>query len=264
MSTAQTPGTAIGRGCDGWASAPIIAVTYSAKELPEIGRDLAWQLAFQSVAAAGGVPLAIDCSSSQPHLDGLLGDVDGLLMLGGGDIGPALYGGDPGDPTLDGVDQLRDEQELQALESAARLGLPTLAICRGLQLVNAWRGGTLWTDLERDAAPGVQHRPGLSELVRTCHRVTVADGSRISQWMSLSGPTEVNSQHHQGVREVGAGLRVTARADDGMVEGLESDDGLIVAVQWHPEYLWASDDNAARFLAGFVASCCGRRGTGSS
>lgn len=238
-----------------WTRAPIIAVTYSSKEQPDIGKAVPWQLTFQAVAAAGGVPLAIDCASPQPQLPALIELADGVLLLGGGDIDPELYGGDPSDPTLDDVDTLRDRNELDVLDVAARLQLPTFAICRGMQLVNVWRGGTLWIDLERDAAPGVQHRPGMAALVQSCHRVAVADDSRVAEWMSTSGPIDVNSQHHQGVREVGEGLRVTARADDGIVEGLESPDGLIVAVQWHPEYLWPTDGNAARLLAGFVASC---------
>ena len=206
----------------------------------------------EAVRRAGGVPVLLP--PGEASVDELIERLDGFVLSGGGDVDPALYGGDRGDPTLDGVDPLRDRTELAVLEAAA-LRRPTLAICRGLQLLNVWRGGTLWIDLARDAEPGVQHQPGMPRLVETSHRVTVDAGARVARWMSASGPIDVNSQHHQGVREVGAGLHVTARADDGTVEGLESDDGLMVGVQWHPEYLWPTDDHAARLLAGFVAAC---------
>lgn len=235
--------------------APIIAVTYSSIEFENPQDSLPWRLAFQAVVAVGGLPLSIDCSTAQPRIANLIELADGLILLGGGDISPELYGGDPLDPTAEVVDRVRDENELEALRTAYQLGRPTLAICRGFQLLNVSRGGSLAADLKRDVDNIGSHRPGLEHLLRPHHDVDIEPSSRIAKWMSHSGRLAVNSQHHQGVNEIGDHLRVTARADDGLVEGVETADGLVVAIQWHPEFLWPSDLNARALLTGFVASC---------
>ena len=234
---------------------PIVAVTFSSTELEDSWDSLPWQLAFQAVVVAGGVPLAIDCSIAQPRIADLIGLSDGLILLGGGDVSPELYGGDPSDSAVEVVDWTRDENELEALRAASRIGRPTLAICRGLQLFNVSRGGTLAADLKRDVSNIGSHRPGLAHMLRTHHDVEVDPSSQIAKWMSRSGRLAVNSHHHQGVNEIGDHLRVTARADDGLVEGVETADGFVVAIQWHPEYLWPVDVNARALLAGFVAFC---------
>jgi putative glutamine amidotransferase len=237
--------------------APIVAVTYSSTEFDDPRESLPWQLAFRAIVVAGGVPLAIDCSTPQPRIAELIEMSDGLILLGGVDVAPELYGGDPSDPTVAVVDRVRDDNELEALRTANRLRKRTLAICRGFQLLNVSRGGTLAADLKRDVSNIGSHRPGVEHLLRPHHDVEVDPSSQIAKWMSRSGRLAVNSHHHQGVQVVGSRLRVTARAGDGLVEGVETVDGLIVAVQWHPEFLWPTDPNARALLAGFVASCQG-------
>ena len=234
---------------------PIIAVTYSSKEFGDPVASVPWQLAFRAVVAAGGVPLAIDCSAPNQSVKEAIGLADGLILFGGVDVAPELYGADPLDPSVEIVDRVRDENELAALRAAATLRLPTLAICRGLQLVNVARGGTLSVDLKRDVPNAGSHRPAAEDLVRSHHDVYVERSSQIAKWMTRWGRLAVNSYHHQGISEVGDQLRVTARADDGLVEAVETLDGLVVAIQWHPEYLWPADPNARALLAGFVSSC---------
>jgi len=234
---------------------PTIAVTYSSTELNDSRESVPWRLGFEAVVAVGGVPLAIDCSTAQPRIESLVELADGLILLGGGDVSPHLYGGDPLDPKVEVVDRVRDENELVALATASRLGRPTLAICRGLQLFNVSRGGTLSADLKRDVRKIGSHRPGTAHLLRPHHDVVVDPSSQIAKWMSRSGRIAVNSHHHQGVNEVGDRLRVTARSDDGLIEGVESADGLVVAIQWHPELLWPVDSSARSLLTGFVTSC---------
>jgi putative glutamine amidotransferase len=109
--------------------------------------------------------------------------------------------------------------------------------------------------LERDVRNVGSHRPGLEHLLGPHHDVDVDPSSQIAKWMNRSGRLAVNSYHHQGVNEVGDHLRVTAHAEDGLVEGVETADGFIVGIQWHPEYLWPVDVNARALLAGFIASC---------
>ncbi|MET7766691.1 gamma-glutamyl-gamma-aminobutyrate hydrolase family protein [Streptomyces sp. NPDC005336] len=232
----------------------MIAVTYSSSDLRDA---VQWKLMFRGIVAAGAVPLAIDCGLPQPRISELVRITDGLLVYGGGDVSPALYGGDPDDPLLARVSPCRDRNELTALGTARDLGRPTLAICRGMQLLNVAYGGELHGDLGRDRPGEVRHRQGVQALVHTLHTVAVEPTSRIAEWMGASGRVEVNSEHHQGIRVVGKGLRATAHAADGLVEAVESDDARAVGVQWHPEFIWPSEAHAMNFLSGFVRECQG-------
>lgn len=242
-------------GRDFAAAAPIIAVTMSSVEYALLGPERT--LLVRSVAAAGGIPLMIDAARSQPALRGLLESAAGLIVSGGGDVAPERYGGDPDDPTVGDVDRTRDEVELEALALADELQLPTLAICRGLQLLNVFRGGDLIVDLARDAPSEIRHQPGMPDLVRPAHDVTVTADSRVAAWTGRDGRVAVNSQHHQAIKTLGAGLRVTARADDDIIEGVEDTIGRVVGVQWHPEWIWPTDDHALSLLTGFVGATSG-------
>jgi len=239
------------------AAAPLVAVTLSSVEFAHLGSERT--LLVRSVAAAGGVPLVIDAALPQPALRTVLESADALILSGGVDVAPERYGADPKDPALGPVDRTRDEVELEALALADELRLPTLAICRGMQLLNVARGGTLIVDLPRDAPSETGHEPGMSELGRPAHEVTVSAGSRVAEWTGRDGRVAVNSQHHQAVGALGAGLRATAWADDGVVEGVEADGGRVVGVQWHPEWIWPTDDHALALLTGFVADAAPRR-----
>jgi putative glutamine amidotransferase len=176
----------------------------------------------------------------------LLERFDGLLLAGGGDIEPARYGS--GDhPTQYGTDPDRDELELELARAAVRLGIPTLGICRGVQLLNVAFGGTL-----------VQHLPELSGLVEhrnepkaALHGLRVAPGSRLA---AALGQVEAEglSHHHQGLDRIGEGFRPVAWASDGLVEGIERDQGWTVGVLWHPESTAHADAAQHRLLRAFV------------
>jgi len=162
----------------------------------------------------------------------LAGRLDALLLPGGPDVDPALYGEQP-QPDLGEVDRPRDELELAFLDAATARRLPVLAICRGIQVVNVHRGGTLHQHL----ATAAFHQP---QALRThlAHEVVTAAGER----------RRVNSIHHQGLKRLGEGLTVTQTCpDDGLVEGVEADGGLLVAVQCHPEELTGHDWSRALF-----------------
>lgn len=236
-------------------TAPVIAVTYSAPEFATWDQVSPWQFTLRAIVAAGGVPLAIDCSSPQPAISRLVALGDGLIVLGGGDIDPARYRGNPADPTVSGVSGVRDAGELAALAAVRSLARPALAICRGFHLLNIAHGGALITDLARDRPGSITHQPGMAAPMRTQHEVHLAAGSRPARWMGRSDLVTVNSEHHQGVAEAGPGLVVTGRAADGLVEAVETIDGLAVGVQWHPEMLWPGDENALALLRGFVSEC---------
>lgn len=233
---------------------PVLAVTFNTLEL---ARMLHWRRMFDGFLRAGAIPIAVDCGDASLRIAQLLDHVDGLVISGGGDIDPVLYGGDRHDPEVRGVNGVRDSNEIAAFESAWCRGIPTLAICRGAQLVNAVRGGTLYADLVRDRPSGISHRHGEHHLLSTAHRVEVTPGTRLADWLGTDGPIPVNSQHHQGIRDLAPGLVATARAEDGLIEAYEASEQAVTGVQWHPEIDWEVNEMSRRVLDGFIAECGG-------
>ncbi|MEU5594927.1 gamma-glutamyl-gamma-aminobutyrate hydrolase family protein [Streptomyces sp. NPDC020298] len=178
----------------------------------------------EAVWRAGGEPASIHPADTGAA--GRLARFDGVLLPGGGDLAPYRYGaGDTHDSVYD-VDELHDSFDLQVARHALESGLPLLAVCRGLQVVNVALGGTLEQDM---GGPEHTHR-------HLRHPVTVRPGSRLEQVMG-EAKADASCYHHQRVDRLGDGLTVTATAVDGTVEGLEQTDtrGWFTAVQWHPE-----------------------------
>jgi putative glutamine amidotransferase len=163
----------------------------------------------------------------------LLDHFDGLLLLGGGDLDPATYGAVP-DTHNYGMSHARDAFELALARAAIDRGMPTLAICRGSQVLNVVLGGSLDQHITgRDGLMG-HGVPGV-EGGATLHDVDIDTDSRLGRAMGTM-TAECSSHHHQAMDQLGTGLRVTARAPDGIVEGIELDGAAwIVGAQWHPE-----------------------------
>jgi gamma-glutamyl-gamma-aminobutyrate hydrolase PuuD len=181
----------------------------------------------RAVSRAGGSPLLVPPGA---EVDATLDVVDGIIFSGGSDLDPELYGAEAHAETL-GVIRERDDFELGLMQAALERDVPMLAICRGSQVLNVVRGG----DIEQhvpDRVGALTHRevPG----VFSTHDVTVAPGSRLAA--ILGDRHDVKSSHHQGFGRVGEGLRVTAEAPDGTIEGLEDPTRrFAVGVLWHPE-----------------------------
>jgi putative glutamine amidotransferase len=177
--------------------------------------------------------------------DPIGGEFDGIVIGGGDDVDPALYGRDvlPGAGVK--VDAGRDSIDFSVFEEAWRARVPALGICRGLQVMNVARGGTLIQDLPSESPSEITHRRR-KKPNRRDHPVTVRAGTRLSA-IAGTGQIDVNSRHHQAVEHPAADFVVNATAPDGVIEGLEARDGRwLVAVQWHPENL--HDDPASRRL----------------
>lgn len=178
----------------------------------------------RSVALAGGVPVQIPLDADPVEL---MARIDALVLTAGADIDPARYGADP-DPDLGTVEPDRDDHELALLAAALERELPVLAVCRGHQLLNVARGGTL-----RQHDPSHQRFDLAPDAL--VHDVTFTPGSRLHD---LYGPSiRVNTMHHQYIELVGEGLVVTGVAPDGVIEGIELPGADVVGVQWHPEVM---------------------------
>ncbi len=209
----------------------------------------------QALEAAGAAPLLIPITKDKHVLQTLYETLDGLLLAGGVDIDPIHFGQAP-HPALGKVDAQRDWVELTITPWALRDGKPILAICRGIQTLNVACGGTLWQDIATQAPEAIKHQyyPGYP-YNRLSHTVKLEPDGRLAQILG-DLELEINSLHHQAVKDVGQGLRVTARSPDGLIEALEGDgQAWVVAVQWHPEWLLDDDPRMSKLFAAFVSTC---------
>lgn len=239
-------------------TAPRIAITWpgSAPAYAEWFRaelDGLTRSAAAAVERAGGVGVVLD--AADPKLEGaLLRDEtwDGLLIMGGGDVDPLLYDGDPDHPAVSDVDPTADAFEASAVVRALDTGRPVLGICRGLQIINVALGGSLHEDL----GSATQHRNhGDPAGPMVLHDVALEPGTRLAE---LLGPeARVVSGHHQAARRVAQGLRVSAQAPDGVIEALEATDPdvWLLAVQWHPEDPQTEPSQLDAIIGAFVRAC---------
>jgi putative glutamine amidotransferase len=206
----------------------------------------------EAVEAAGGVPVHISLIPEAAYIAAALARLDGLLLPGSAsDVEPMRYGREP-HPRLGSVHPLKDETDALALAEAERLELPLLAICFGLQIWNVTRGGTLIQDIESALPEAIKHEQGVPRARRS-HRVQLLAESRLAR-LAETMCVSVNSHHHQAIETVGANLRATAWAPDGLVEALEDTraERWAVGVQWHPEIDWAGDELSPRLFRAFT------------
>jgi putative glutamine amidotransferase len=201
----------------------------------------------RAVEDSGGLPLVF--APGVPEDAGpLLDHVSGLVLSGGADVDPRLYGEEP-HPRLGRVIPERDAFELALCREALERRLPILAICRGQQVLNVATGGTLFQDIPSQVSGAHDHDPE-TERWATSHTVTIVPGTRLRAILGAD-TVAVNSFHHQAVRTPGAGVVISAHSEDGIVEGIEiPDQPFAVGVQWHPEAFW---DRGASFQQLFEA-----------
>lgn len=229
---------------------PLIAITAGARldgGRRRVRLDAAYPAA---VERAGGLPLIVPPLSSVAEAATLLAAASALLLTGGEDVDPDRYDA-PRHPKLGAIDPVRDATEIALVGAARERALPTLAICRGIQLLNVALGGSLVQDIPSERPSTVPHDTDGPRDTRL-HDVEVQPGSRLARALGTTR-LSVNSLHHQAVDRVAEGLRATAWAPDGIIEGLEWDGPgwWAVAVQWHPEELalQGSEADGALFSA---------------
>jgi putative glutamine amidotransferase len=202
----------------------------------------------QALQEAGAIAVVLPAHGYVDDTAALLDRVDGLLVSGGPDLDPAVYGQAPHPRLGPDVDRVADEYEQALLRGAAERDLPLLGICRGLQALNVSRGGTLHQHIDDHLQTHEMYAPA--------HTVDVERGSLL-QWLTERDGLAVNSFHHQAADRIGAGLEVAARAPDGTVEALwDPAARFCLGVQWHAEFLTHRAEQAS-LLAGLVHAACG-------
>ncbi len=207
-----------------------------------------------SIRAAGGTPVILP--THHADLVDTLARLDGLLLSGGGDLDPATYGKTDVHEKTYGIDEQRDTFEILAFRHAVEEDLPTLCICRGIQVMAVAQGGTLVQDIPTMIVRAIEHRQHNAGKMRdeVGHTVSVAENTPLHDIVAQSA-FEVNSFHHQSIREAGRDLQVIATAKDGVIEALWHPAMRFgLGVQWHPEMLAGHLPQHAALFAAFVAA----------
>jgi putative glutamine amidotransferase len=217
-----------------------------------------------AVAEAGGIPLILpyavpgSTGLSASALPATLERLDGIILTGGAfDVPPWLYGETP----REGLGQLKPERtelERQAFLRARELGLPILAICGGMQLVNALLGGSLHQHLPFDVPDALEHEQDFDRR-KPSHPIEVVPDTQLAQALGRSGGFPVNSSHHQAVKTLGQTLRASARSPDGLIEAFEGTEpsAFLMGVEWHPELLVDSRPEQLGLFSALVTACAG-------
>lgn len=228
---------------------PIIGIT----NLIDYQRRSYWMLPgyMQMIQAAGGIPVILPFTRDQAEIETVLDHIDGILLTGGQDIEPAIYG----ELQLDycgETSDLRDDFERLLIKIALKRDLPMFGICRGIQILNVALGGTLYQDLAHQHPSTINHHM-LPPYNRVAHQVKLS-----SHLKDLYNKNEigVNSYHHQAIKDLGKGLSIMAVSEDGLIEAVSLDSHSFVwAVQWHPEYLFRKDEQALLLTKTFIDAC---------
>lgn len=234
-------------------SAPVIAVTLGNERRGGKPDQLAQHRSyFSALERAGAAPLGVPLLPDPDRLRLLYERCDALCLPGGPDVAPELYSQVPQEDCGVYVDPELDRVEMQLLRWALEDDLPVLGICRGIQLLNVCRGGSLWQDIHIQNAVTLMHQPEGGERFDLTHGLALEPASRLHAILNADH-VQVNSLHHQGIRTLGAGLGVAGRSGDGLVEAVEMPDHrFVVAVQSHPEELSGTPGWAALLFRAFV------------
>ncbi|MBP5492266.1 MAG: gamma-glutamyl-gamma-aminobutyrate hydrolase family protein [Clostridiales bacterium] len=218
-------------------------------------RDSLWMLPgyMDGLVEAGAIPVMLPLTSDKETISQLLDTVQGILLTGGHDVDPKNYGEDPlpvcGAPCVE-----RDAMENALLDQAIERDLPVLGICRGIQFLNAYLGGTLYQDLPSQHPSKTEHHQSPPYDVPV-HEVQILKDSSLYKVLHVE-TLSVNSYHHQAIKNPAESLKIMAMSEDGITEAVEMPGKRFVwAVQWHPEFSHKTDENSRRIFEAFVRKC---------
>lgn len=229
---------------------PIIGVV----PLVDIERDSLWMLPgyMDGITEAGGLPVILPLTTDMKDIKQLVEQFDGFLFTGGQDVGPALYGEDVQYDNVISCSE-RDILEDELLQEAFHVNKPILGICRGLQLMNASLGGTLYQDLGSQYKSDIKHRMEIAPD-QSWHKVKIVPDTLLSDIIKID-TYGVNSLHHQAVKKLSLFLKACAISEDGIIEGAYCPEKkFVLGVQWHPEFSYKKDVYAKEIFNAFVAS----------
>ena len=203
----------------------------------------------------GGMPLVIPAEATEEERAYLLSQCDGLLLTGGDDIDPGLYGEEILNSTVVPA-PVRDVGEPRLLAMATQRQMPMLGICRGMQIMNVYFGGSLYQDIPAQL-PHCQGHSMEKPDHRTCHDCYVTPNSPLAAWTGCE-TIQVNSHHHQSVKDVAPGFAIMGHCSDGILEAMwKPDAAFVCAVQWHPEKIWDIEESSAQIFEAFIHACKG-------
>lgn len=205
----------------------------------------------QTVAMAGGTPFILPLITDYETIKKQIEAVDALVISGGYDVNPLIYGEEP-------IQQQgflcpeRDEYDIKVIKIALELKKPILGVCRGLQILNAALGGTLYQDTSKIEEGYIKHHQSSRPDVPS-HSINVVKGTKL--YDILGEKTFTNSFHHQAIKELAPGFKVSAKAKDGVIEAIEKEEGFIIGVQWHPEMMARKDSKMLDLFKELIKQC---------
>lgn len=204
----------------------------------------------KGIKAGGGMPFIISPINDEEYLSSAIDKCEGVLLTGGGDIDPELY-----EETQLGscmlVNSFRDEFELKVLDMALKKDKPILGICRGLQLLNVYYGGSIYQNIELLDLKKEHFNLNQKKYFKA-HNVNIYEDTHLNKSLNKS-MIEVNSLHHQSINKLGEGLTISAKSEDGLIEGIEVEGkNLVFAVQWHPEMMFEKYPEQEKIFSYFI------------
>ncbi|MCR5154086.1 MAG: gamma-glutamyl-gamma-aminobutyrate hydrolase family protein [Lachnospiraceae bacterium] len=231
--------------------------------LVDVERESLWMLPgyMKGIELAGGIPVMLPLTSNKEDIEELLKNCKGLLFTGGQDVSPEIYIKNLKNDTFNREETIiccgeRDEMELASLKCAMEKDMPVLGICRGIQFINAALGGTLYRDLPSQHPSAVCHRQA-PPYNKPAHSVKVAKDTPLYELLGRES-LEVNSYHHQAVKDIAPSLAPMALSADGLVEAVYKPDySFLWALQWHPEFSFETDENSREIFRAFVKAASG-------
>lgn len=207
-----------------------------------------------AIVEAGGTPVMIPLVGEEESLLKYMNIIDGILFTGGVDVSPLYYGENP-IKDIGAIEQDRDAYEMFLFKEAYDVNMPIMGICRGIQLINVALGGSLYQDINSQIESSLGHNPKESPMNQVHHMIRIEKNSKLYDIFE-NETIAVNSFHHQSIKDLGKGLKVTAHSYDGIIEAVESmERDFVLGVQWHPEALVPKHETSKKLFNEFVKQC---------